>query len=149
MERLRKIYLTLVFVSLSMNMLWIFFRDLYWPHFSNDMQKILRADGYGSVIPGTENLFVLVLSVSILCYVGLFFFKRWAVWILIGLDIIVLLILSPFAGVEVAAPIERVAKAIFLMADGAIITLAFFSDLKSKFQPAKKVSDGVRPPISH
>ncbi len=134
MENLRKIYLTLIFVSFTMNMVWTFFREIYWSNFSEDVQKLLQVDGYGSVIPGAENLFVLILLVSFLCYAGLLFFKMWAVWLLIGLDIVVLIILAPFAGVEVSAPVERIAKTLFMMADGAIITLAFLTSLGSKFR---------------
>lgn len=137
MEMLERIYRILILISAVMNFVWMFFREFYWPYFSHDMQKILGVDGYGSVIPWSGYLFVVILSINILCYVGLLLFKKWAVWTLLGLYILVLVILAPFAGVEVAAPVERIAKSFLLMADGAIISLVFLTDLKLKFHSSK------------
>ena len=75
----------------------------------------------------------MIFLASILCYAGLLFFKIWAVWLLVGLDVVVLILLAPFAGVEISAPVERIAKTLFMMADGAIIALALLTDLRSKF----------------
>jgi len=133
MKNLRKIYLILVSISFTMNMVWTFFREIYWSNFSEEVQRLLQVDGYGSIIPGAENLFVLIFLASILCYAGLLFFKIWAVWLLVGLDVVVLILLAPFAGVEISVPVERIAKTLFMMADGAIIALALLTDLRSKF----------------
>lgn len=133
MKNLRKIYLILVSISFTMNMVWTFFREIYWSNFSEEVQRLLQVDGYGSVMPGAENLFILIFLASILCYAGLLFFKIWAVWLLVGLDVVVLILLAPFAGVEISAPVERIAKTLFMMADGAIIALALLTDLRSKF----------------
>ena len=124
------VYRSLVLISLGANLLWTFFRDFYWEYFDENTRILLEADGFGSVIPGTEYLFWIIMTASIVCYVGLFFFQRWAVWLLLSLDIIVLMFLAPFGGIEISAPIERITKTIFLMTDGAIIALALFSNIE-------------------
>ena len=122
-------------------MLWTFFRDFYWEYFDENTRTLLGADGFGSIIPATEYLFWIVIAVSLICYAGLFFFQYWAVWLLLILDVVVLMFLAPFGGVEVSAPIERIAKTIFLMIDGSLITFAFFSELKMQFQSSKRGRD--------
>ena len=127
-------YRGLVLLSFFANMLWTFYREMFWDAFDSDVQRLLSADGYGSLIPGASYLFWFILVLSITCYVGLFFFKRWSVWLLLFLNVGVLIVMAPFGGVEISAPIERIAKTIFLMADGALIALAISSDLKTEFR---------------
>lgn len=126
----RNIFRNLVLISLSMNMILVFFRDIYWNNFDEDIQRLLEVDGYGSVIPGVEYVFWIILILSITCYVGLYFFRLWSIWLLLFLDIVFLLFLAPFGGVEVSAPVERISGAILFFIDGMLVSLAFFSDSK-------------------
>ena len=134
MEKLQHIYKVLVLVSLAMYLIWTFFRNLFWDYYSDEMQSLLGVTGYGSVIPWTEQVFAFLLFINILCYVGLLLLRKWAIWLLIGVDVVVLLVLAPFGGVEVSSPIERISGSILLLSDGAIISLALFSELKSRFR---------------
>lgn len=122
----------LVLISFFSNMLWVFYRDIFWDYFDGDLQSLLSIDGYGSILPGADYIFWFVLTMSIVCYIGLFFLRYWAVWLLIILDIVLLMILAPFGGVEVQIPIERITKTLFTVIDGMIIASVFFSDFKSK-----------------
>ncbi len=134
MVETRTVFRCLVLTSFSANMVWTFFRDVYWESFDENTQSLLRIDGYGSIVPGAEYLFWAVLAVSFICYTGLVSLNRWAIWLLLFIDISILIFLAPFSGIEISAPIERITKTIFLMSDGAIIALAFFSDLKKQFK---------------
>jgi len=59
----------------------------------------------------------------------------WAVWSLLALNAVVLVVLAPFTGTEIAVPVEKIAKAIVLMADGAILSLALLSEeLRPRFR---------------
>ncbi len=130
----KTLYRYLVLISWVSNLVWIFFSNIYWDNFNINMQHLLAANGYGSVIPGTEFIFWTILATSAFCYSGLIFFKRWSIWLLIALDIGVLIFFAPFGGVEVSAPVERTARNILLMTDGALISLAFFSDIRTQFK---------------
>ena len=115
-------------------MLFVFFRDFYWSFFDDGIRRLLEMDGYGAIISWPDKLFFLILFVNILCYIGLFFFRKWAIWTLVGLHIIVSLILTPFSGLEVNSPLDKIAQSIYLMADGAILAIAFFSNLRLKLE---------------
>lgn len=124
------IYRSLVVVSFCMMLIWLFSRDLFWGSFSAEVQRLLMVDGFGNVLSGTDKIFYAVLLVSLICYVGLFLLKKWAVWVLIILDVFVVVLLAPFSGIEISTPVERVSKTILLMSDGGIIAIAFLSEFK-------------------
>ncbi len=130
----KAIYRYLVVISWSADLIWTFFRDIYTDHFDNNVRNLLTADGYSAIVPWSENMFWAILIVTYICYMGLFNLKRWSIWLLIVLDIAVLLLLAPLGGVEVSVPVERIARNILLMTDGALIALAFFSDLRDQFK---------------
>lgn len=123
----------LVFVSFSANLTWVFSRDLLFGYMDEDMRLLLGADGYGSVLPYADIVFWVILLAGMTCYVGLFCYRQWSLYLLMFLDLAVLVVLAPFAGVEVSSPLERVARTYLLMSDGAILCAAFFTDLRIRF----------------
>ena len=130
----KSIFRCLVLVSFLANLIWMFFRDVYWEKLDVNVRNLLGADGYGSILPGAEYLFWVIMTAGLVCYIGLFLLRRWAVFLLLFLDVVVLFLLAPFGGVEVSLPAERLAKAVFLMSDGAIIGVALLSDFKNQLK---------------
>ena len=133
----KTIYRYLVLISFCAFMIFLSFRNIFWEGLDDNTQRLLRVDGYGTTLPVLEYLFWIILTLILITYIGLIFFKRWGIILLIFLYIVDLWVFAPFGGIEISVPIEKIAKNMFIFCDGMIIALAFFSDLKIQFRWAE------------
>lgn len=112
-----------VIVSVLAYALWMFCRNLFWDVVADDVKLVLRAEGMGASLPEYEYAYLIWMALSGISYLGIWFFKKWGVRLLIAIYLVSFMIF-PFSGIMIALPLERVALTIFLLSDGVIIALA-------------------------
>ena len=138
MKYIERIYRVLIVISASSFFIWLYFRKIFWEIFDEDTKKLLEFDGFGSSFIWTDTLLFFYLLVTVISYLGIFLYQKWAVWLFLALYVVTLFILTPFRGLEIRIPLEIILESVVLISDGAIISLVFFSDIKEKF--IKRVS---------
>lgn len=119
----KKIIRTLVVISFLSYLVSIFNRMLLWQYLDEDIQRLLKVDGYGAIF--SEHAYIPWAVLSLLSYAGIFFLRRWARDLLIAIYLFQI-ILVPFSGIRIFAPYEGIFS-IYMLTDGMIIGLLYFA----------------------
>jgi hypothetical protein len=102
--------------------------SVIWP----ETQHVLGYDRDMAVLSLPVPVSELFVFISVLVAVGLWQFKSWARFVLLAI-ILASAFLTGLGGVAVRLPFEAVLEYAVALMDGAILTMAYFSPLNSKF----------------
>lgn len=101
-------------------------------NFGGDLPKPLKqwVEAEGSAIsPVVGALMAVIVLGFVASSIGLFFLKRWAAWLFLGIN---LLALIPDSAANVAAAWEAAMESLTRLVSGTIIGISFFSGLLQK-----------------
>lgn len=133
--RLKKYFIFLILIStgiyIVLNILPYLWADLY----ADEVLELLVWNGYGSFWGADAHLYLPLIyaPVYLASRVGLIFFWRWARVLFLAL-VVSAPILSGFLGILVQTAIESALAYAVALSDGAILILAYFSKLSSRYK---------------
>ena len=96
--------------------------------------RVLEYDGYASIISGQNPIFSMLPFALLISSVGLLFLRNWGRYLFLCL-IVWYWISAPFFGVRVSTPFDGLLGQPLGPMSGAILALAFWSPLASRFLP--------------
>jgi len=116
----------MVAISTVTYLTWVFGRIIFWEYIEPDMRRLLEVDGFGARIPEFDYAYIFWIAMSLASYAGIWLLRRW------GRDLLVVtylltIVLAPFSGAMINAPLERVLMIVFLLVDGMIIGLTYLA----------------------
>jgi hypothetical protein len=128
-----RLFQTLVVASTASYVIW-FFLPQWSSHLSDPEYRLAELSGFGAVLPVDHPLyygtwFVLWLIAAL----ALLFFQNWARHLYLVLSVLEL-ILAPFSGFSVQAPLDSLFGSAALLMDGAILAMAYLSPLAQHFE---------------
>ena len=100
--------------------------------FSSYSLEIMKYGGHGAHVAMNHPLIFLLYVIPFPAFVGLYFFKNWARYLL-ALFLALVLIGSFFFGVSVSGPPETFFDYVGSLFDGGIMALAFLPPLNEHF----------------
>ncbi len=98
-----------------------------------DTQALLEANGYGALIPWPEWIWSTIFGLTIIGYVGLYFFRKAFRRLFVAVVAIGIL-LSPTAGVYVLTGTEAFLYDASLLLKGLVVGLSYFTSLSDHFE---------------
>jgi hypothetical protein len=123
---------TLVAVALVCHGIVVFVLPRFQFLFSADSLAMMSWGGHGARLAMNHPALAVLYLLPFPAFIGLYWFKDWARYLLLGFFAIVL-VGSFFFGVSISGPPETFFGDLALLADGAILGLAFLSPLKESF----------------
>ena len=123
MSRL-KVFRLLIITSVISYVIWFFLPYLPIEH-SRETLNLLAASGYGAAsITQHPFVYISIVVAKLMASLGLFLFLSWGRWLFVGV-VTISVVLVPFSGVVITAPLDGLFGAFAGLIDGAIIALSF------------------------
>ncbi len=144
---MRGIFRAIVVLALLLQLVW-FYLPYTWVYlYEGDALNLLQWSGYGASIDLYGPIPYVVLGAYTAVLVGLALFQTWARPAFVIL-IVASVLTTPLWGISVVSPVGGAVGYVVSLADGAIITLAYFTTLSrdfDKFAQRSAVADAAEP----
>ena len=129
---MKNTFKNLVLASFVIYVVWLFLPYFDGELLSVETRGILSSSAYGAIVPPSNYIAYGFLAAYSLATVGLLRFKAWAKPMFITLTI-ASIVLTPLGGVGVSTSIEGLLSYLINLADGAIIAMLLFTEIRDEF----------------
>lgn len=128
-----RLFQSLVIASTASYVIWFFLP--FWSFYLSDAEyRLAELSGFGAVLPVESPLYYGAwFALWLIAALALLFFQNWARHLYLTLSVLGL-VLAPFSGFVVQAPLDTLLGNAALIMDGAILAMAYLSPLAQNFQ---------------